>query len=362
MSDRYTVYFKGTLSTVTPFANSPEGSRGPNKEQMLQRLPINIGGGFIEVPIIPASTIRGKLRRAAARVLLDRFEQAGEKVTFNDWLLWSVGGVKGSGGEDIDPRERAEIIAKSAMLSVFGAGDSPARSMVGASLHVAPGIPTQEVRPIVLKGARAHEDKNPLLVSILPPEEMDKVSILIAANRDRSKLANRVKAQVRVLKKASIDKAKGKPSKTDDEMQTLETEITDLKRQLDEAIEAQKLVGSDTAIGRPLPGYEVLPGGLEIPHTMQVTLQPREYIGFALEALAEFAIDPVIGAHVSDGCGRIAGRYDAFVRRGRDRQVQHVGKISFGDMEGLQVEGEWLEECCRAWADLDFDPAAYRAA
>ena len=120
MSDRYTVYFKGTLKTESPFATSPEGNLGPNKEQLLPCMPVNVGGAFVDTPFIPASSIRGKLRRAAARVIQDRFQAAGEETTFADWLLWSVGGVKGTGGEDIDPRKRAEVIGKSAVLSVFG--------------------------------------------------------------------------------------------------------------------------------------------------------------------------------------------------------------------------------------------------
>ena len=361
----YTVYFRGTLTTESPYANCPPGHRKPrepNKDrQLLPRIQVNFGGAFEEVPFIQPSTLKGKLRRAAAHVIADRFADAEEQVTFLDWLLWSLGGVKGTDAEDLPPRERQAIIASSALLSTFGAGESPAKTMVGAAFHVGPAIPEIKVDPVVFDSARAHENSNPALLDILSPEGVDQVTNYAAANRDRSQLSTKIKALEREVAKARKADAENKPFEGD--LAEMEARLADLQRLLAEAVAAQKALGTaELSIGRPLPGYEALPAGLEMPHAMQLTGQPKAHVGFVLEALDEFAIDPIIGAHVSHGCGRISARYDVSIREGRSRQVQSVGRISYGGFDGLRVEGEWLEGCRKAWGELDFKPAAYRAA
>ena len=165
---KQTIYLKGTITTDTPYATSPEGCRGRNDEQLLPKLPVNIGGAIKMQPYIPAAGLKGKLRRAAAHVILDRFIDAGKTLTFEDWLLLACGGVKGSEREDIDPRDRARIIDQSALLSLFGAGASPAGGMVGAKLHMFPALPQGDVETAFVKGTRAHEDKRPVLGEILP--------------------------------------------------------------------------------------------------------------------------------------------------------------------------------------------------
>ncbi len=359
--EKLTVYFQGNLRTETPFANSPEGNKGPNKEQLLPRMPINIGGGFRQTVFVPASTLRGKIRRAAARVLLARFDALGEPVSFDDWLLWSVGGVKGSDDERVEVRRRAAIIEASALLAMFGAGDSPARTMVGARLHVDPGLPQEEIPATIVKGARGAENRNPELVEFLDPGEIDKVQAYTDANRDRSQLDKDVKEIGRDLHKAERAEAAGKgPGK--EAIETQRTRLEKAQRDLQEAVEAQRLVGSDNAIGRPLPGYEVIPAGAVFPHRMVAKAATPLQIGFVLAALREFALDPVIGAHVSDGCGRISAQYHIQIRRGRGDALEAVGRLAYGDLTGLSLDGTEPRSWLQLWDETRLDPAAYRAA
>jgi CRISPR type IV-associated protein Csf2 len=359
---RFTVYFDGTLTTITPFANSPEGNRGRNDEQLLPRLPINLGGTFKEVPIIPSATLRGKIRRAAARVLLDRFTTMKEPVGFDDWLLWALGGVKGTGDERLDVRRRASVIEGSALLAMFGAGESPAGGMVGARLHINPAIPTGDIPVAVVKGARAAENRAPYLIEIMPETEMDRVQAYTDANRDRSKLQKSRDALSKEIAKHEKAQAQRKPTASPEQLVSKRAELLELDDKLQAAIDAQRLVGSDNAIGRPLPGYEVIPARTELPHRMVIKAGTKEQIGFVLAALEEFALDPVIGAHHAAGCGRVAGLYDVKIRRGRQRSIEHVGRAAYGDLEGLSLDGDFLTECRAAWEKHAIDPNAYRAA
>ena len=64
---QFTVYFDGTLTTVSPFATCPPDNKGRNNELLLPRIPVNRGGALEDTPFIPASTLKGPIRRAAAR-------------------------------------------------------------------------------------------------------------------------------------------------------------------------------------------------------------------------------------------------------------------------------------------------------
>ena len=358
---KQTIYLEGAITTDTPYATSPEGWRGRNDEQLLPRIPVNIGGAIKPQPYIPASGLKGKLRRSAAHVILDRFTDAGEIITFEDWLLLASGGVKGSEREDIDPRDRAKIIEQSAMLSLFGAGASPAGGMVGAKLHIFPALPQGDVETAFVKGARAHEDKRPVLGEILPPEEMGKVALYSAANRDRSRLKKETEALDRKVRDEEKAVAKGKPTMTGEELRKLREAAAQAKVDHDEAVAAQKVVGSDVSLGRPLPGYEVIPAGLDIPHAMQLMAVTTAEAGLFIEALDRFALDPVIGAHVSSGCGRISARYDVMVRRRGERHFEVVGQLSFGGLDGLNTEGDVIRSWRNAWVEREFIPDHYRA-
>ena len=359
---KQTIYLKGTITTDTPYATSPEGCRGRNDEQLLPKLPVNIGGAIKMQPYIPAAGLKGKLRRAAAHVILDRFIDAGKTLTFEDWLLLACGGVKGSEREDIDPRDRARIIDQSALLSLFGAGASPAGGMVGAKLHMFPALPQGDVETAFVKGTRAHEDKRPVLGEILPPEEMGRVALYSAANRDRSRLKKDAAALAKKVRDEEKVAAKGKPTMTDEELSKLRETAAQAKVDYDKAVAAQKEIGSDVSLGRPLPGYEVIPAGLDLPHEMQLVAVTAVEAGLFIEALDRFALDPVIGAHTSSGCGRISAHYDVMVRQQGERQHEVVGRLSFGGLDGLVAEGDAFEGWRNAWTEKEFVPDHYRAA
>ena len=198
-------------------------------------------------------------------------------------------------------------------------------------------------------------------MEFLDPGEIDKVQAYTDANRDRSQLDKDVKEIGRDLHKAERAEAAGKgPGK--EAIETQRTRLEKAQRDLQEAVEAQRLVGSDNAIGRPLPGYEVIPAGAVFPHRMVAKAATPLQIGFVLAALREFALDPVIGAHVSDGCGRISAQYDIQIRRGRGDALEAVGRLAYGDLTGLSSDGTEPRSWLQLWDETRLDPAAYRAA
>jgi CRISPR type IV-associated protein Csf2 len=352
---RKTILIEGSLTTVTPFANSPEGCVGRNKERLLPRMPINVGGSWVDTAYIPAATLRGRIRRAAAHVVRERFEIGGETITFDDWLLWSVGGVKGDERErNLSPTVRQSIIDTSPLLSMFGAGASPA-GFVAGQFCIQPGLPSEDVPVVMVEGARAAEHRNVELAEILPETEMERVHLYTLANTERADLVTEIKN-----KKREFGAARKKDDP--DEANRLEGEIAELEQQLTEAEQAQRKIGSINAIGRPLPGYEVIPPGVVFQHTMMIRHGLSEHVGFALCALEQFALEPRIGAHAAAGCGYMAGDYDVkLMPQAREERPRHIGRLRFSPGSGLSLEGEELQELVEAWEKHDFQADAWRA-
>jgi len=358
----YTVFFEGTLKLESPFASCPPTDTKSNVAR-LPRLPVYRGGAFELVPHVKPAAIRGKIRRAAAEVLRARYEQAGADIKEVDWFLWTVGGVKGNQRETMDVIERAKIIEDSALLAMFGAGASPAGGMVsGTSFRIDPGIPLSTEVGIV-SGARGAENLNPALSTFLSPAEMERVQEYTDANAERSKKNNSVKALKAELSKLIRKAGKNGKAATKEDSQALDAkrlEMATAEAEHAELSDHAQEVGSSNAMGRPLAGYEVLPQGLEIPHGLQLVAATEAHIGFILESIAEFALDPVIGAHISSGCGKISADYAVRFRAGRGRVSTQAGTMAFSGRGGLEIQSEFLERCLQAWKDLAFVPDHYR--
>ena len=368
---RHNLELRGSITTVTPFANSPAGCKiesGADKGlQKLPRMPvITPNGGAIDTPFISASAIRGVLRRAAAEEVAELFAARGEEVRFPDWLLFSVGGVKGTEKETCSPRERHEYIEGNPLVALFGAGAAGAGGMIGSKLHIAHAIPDSEIKPPKVEGARAHEDKSLRLLEILPEDQQALAWDFTVANRDRSELSGQVKSKERELRAARNARKKEDNAKAE----ALSAELDDLKERLRKAVDIQEQFGTSNAIGRPLPGYEVIPSGAEIPHRMSLDAASLSQVGLFFAALRRFARDPVIGAHRAHGCGRIRCDYKVIQREGES--IRRLGTLKIGEREDIpesaeewqnfQITGEALtelEERAAGWRE-SADPKKFR--
>ena len=334
--ERFNLELRGQLVTATPFANSPKGcvkKYDPDKGlQQLPMMPVFQNGAQMESPYIPASTFRGVLRRAAAEEVAEFFRQRGEDVRLTDWLLFSIGGVKGSEKESCSPRVRHEYIESNPLVALFGAGDAGAGGMIGSKLHIAHAIPAFKVEPRQVEGARAHEDKSPRLLEVLSDEQQDIAWQLTLANSHRSDLSTKVKDLER--KRKAAQSKRGKTG--GDELPEIDRQLDELKKRLDKAVAIQEQFGTSNAIGRPLPGYEVIPAGVEIPHRMTLADASLSQVGLFFAALRRFARDPVIGAHRSHGCGRLRGDYAVYRREGETHK--RLGHLEFGESEKEDAE------------------------
>ena len=238
------------------------------------------------------------------------------------------------------------------MLSLYGAGDSAA-GFVGSKASIGHAIPGHGIKPTLITGVRTGEHRNPELPTVLSPSEMDKVREMTEANTTRSRLANEVKAKDRIFKKLAKEVTDGKRLVNDAEVVEAGEALGVLQSQLKAAQDIANLHGGDVSLLLPLPGYECLPVGVVLDHKLQLTGVTEIETGLFLDGLANFAIDPRIGAHKAQGLGEISGRYDVYVLD--RRKWERDGELSFAPLTGLEFTSETLANAIEIWNSSDVE-------
>lgn len=84
------------------------------------KLPLHVAGERVLVPVVPANTLRGGLRRAAADLILESFRARGLRITMSTWQGLRAGAVHGH-PDGADPSiEEAMAAANDPYLGLFG--------------------------------------------------------------------------------------------------------------------------------------------------------------------------------------------------------------------------------------------------
>jgi CRISPR type IV-associated protein Csf2 len=330
---KHTVILDGTLTALSPIAVSPPSdAKDKDRVQRLPTMPVISDGVAHTTAYLPASTIRGALRRAAVAVVIDLLaETGGPKLTPNDYLLLALGGVKdrkdeGAGADKgVDLQAVREFRRTNPLVSLFGAMAID----VGGNLRVGHGVPTVPFQPGHL-GVGARHDPFARQPELLELFDADAAREFLDRNADRQE-GNRLETQAEHAKrKLSQMKAK----KKDDDSKALTAQIEQLQADAKAAFER---AGGAVNIQQPLAGYEALPIGLEMRHRIVGDQLPPIELALLLAALERFARQPTLGGHAAHGCGEITGTWAVSVAR-RGAAAQAAGTITLANHQGLVVE------------------------
>lgn len=127
------VIIEGVLRTVSPLhisapgehTHTPDGMKTAFPCTRTRTMPVyapeaaNRFGGMIEVPVVPATTLRGRLRREAARVVEECVAGKGELPDWQTYQMLHSGAISGK-PKTIDSLETHRVLRNHVFLGLFG--------------------------------------------------------------------------------------------------------------------------------------------------------------------------------------------------------------------------------------------------
>jgi len=317
--NKHTLIIEATLRTVGPlsirlpvaegaaenrWANFPVLTRGLDDE-----------GNPLQTGYLPATTVRGFLRRAIVTDAMERAAAEGRPYTLQRAYADLIGQDAASEkSEDVDLVKLAAQRDAEPVADLFGLGMT-----LKSRLFVSHFLPRVNVLPEVTSGVRKDLEDTEGVLDALSAADRDLYLGRSAANSERAAAAAVVTDLRRKLKKA----------------ERAGEDTADLAAALKAAEE--RVAGFEDRMGemknssRTLTSYFALPAGLDLLGRLVIE-RARErdlpMIELALDALSR---RPLLGAQVARGCGEVAGSFDVL----RDGVL--IRRISVGGWKPAQM-------------------------
>ncbi|KWA83705.1 hypothetical protein WL29_20270 [Burkholderia ubonensis] len=310
-----------TFTTLQPVAiklpdqeGHPTMTRGVDSE-----------GRPLKTAYIPATTLRGKLRRLAVRPLMERAAAAGAP-----WSLFQV--YEAMLGQDTqsETSEKVDLAAlkkrreENHIVDLFGAGLGVKSRLSVGHLMPARGV---HVQPEKFAGVRKDLDSDLNLLDLMSADEVAIFEARSAYNSDRSSLAAVEKQLKLQLKKAEKAEKDGKGTK--EAVDTLRAACDKAEAELNAATERMGALKNST---KTLTSYEAIPAGIELFSRMVISNAQAKDLELMIAVLDAFSRQPVLGGQVARGCGEIAGKLDILTDAG-----VLLGAVEFGDYKTAKV-------------------------
>lgn len=354
MSERFNLRLTGTLTTLAPVTivppNAEEVVRADKSKYRRVASATVYRNGLRETrPIIPGSTLRGRLRRSAMEVYL---HLAGKKVPLAEWHQNAVGGIKGAEAENaFDVVFRQTIREKNPILALFGAG-SP---WMMSRAKIENAIPQHAVETDLVGGVRADDGRREQeFFAKLTDDSVDEWMSLVDANALRTQMKlerGKLAGELRAARKA----------KETAEIQRIEVAL----KALEEKENASKALTSNP-VSMPLT-HEAVPCGVVMDHAMSLDSVTAEEVGLFMAAWNLWVqAKPAIGQHENVGYGLLSGEYtarltkaadvDPFSARGRGEEIGTIVATPHVGLENVPEQLTGMMEAFRtAFADGRYD-------
>lgn len=338
-----TIHFTGKITTLEPLTVTLKDSVSASGH----RLPRN--GGYSSVPYFPGTTIRGVLRHAAHRVVVERMAaENGGVVPFDlaDHFMLAQGVDIVNQAEtirlgEINAGER--IRSANPLLSLFGRWGLMGKAGIGNA------TPTGEEQWAMFGGgARTIMfERDESLIDLLEPDQVERLERIISEQAEASIDIQSIKSEQAALR--ALLKTMNKEA-----AQELRTKI----RELDEQIKARKEKKSEAyeSIRRPLDSYEAFIAGAELSHRMVIKNATDTEAGLFIAALIRFAAHSRLGGHSGHNCGLVEAAWQVTTWKPGELTPARLGDISL-TQDGVKITGQEIEkmlETFRENKDLNF--------
>ncbi|MCJ1902141.1 MULTISPECIES: hypothetical protein [Paracoccus] len=330
MTDLWDIRLVGSLETLSPFCVIPpsadEVTRADgSKFRRISRRTIYQDGLRESRPVVPGSTLRGRLRRSAVEVVRG---MTGDRVPLAQWHQNAIGGIKGSESEaSFDVQLRINLREKNPVLALFGAG-SP---WMISRASISDAIPEGPVETDLIGGARSDDGRRDgSFFEKLDADALEQWHAMANANSART----RYKKAMRELN-ATLRAARKNGSAE---------EVARLEAELGELAKREETVGllSTNPVSMPLQ-HEAIPAGVRMQHRITLSAVTAAEAGLFIAAMNHWMKSkPALGQHESLGYGLLRGEYDAYLSPARSDDPFAIGQanaVSLGTMIAEPVSG-----------------------
>ena len=276
--------FSGFITALQPLAIKP-----PETEVAV--MPVRTSSGETKESVyIPATTIRGRLRRGVAHALL-----GDRKRSLDDLYATIIGQTRYSEEKSdyVNLEVLAQLRAANPVTSLFGLGLG-----LKSRILVSHGIPGEPVEKITLRGVRRDLDADERDFSALSNEERTAWVARANANSDRATLDNQIEAAERDQRKAK---------KANDEEQL--AKIAKLLEGLHTARTKAAALATSAVSIKQIVSHEAAPAGTVFNSEFVVANPAQADLGLVLLALDELSMSPFIGGQQARGCGKMKFEY-----------------------------------------------------
>lgn len=295
--------------------------------------------GEEKTAFIPATSIRGRLRRCAWSEVAEALAAADKPASLAAFYMSAIGQTPESEQE----QEKIELLkieaarADNPIASLFGSGLG-----LASKLQVSMAVPNTAVLPQEIRGVRK-DISSEELDALAKDAEKDWV-VKATANSARAKASAKA-----VKLSRDIYKLKQKGGDVE--------KIAALEKDLQKVREAEATATDDagSAVSTLMPiGYQAIPSGTEFNLTMRAKGATVNEVGILLRALDRFSLNPVLGAQTARGCGEVAMQCNLRVRDVGAERWTEAGTIKVGGFERaiVKAQGPIVEEALAAQREM----------
>lgn len=308
---------KVTLKTEQPLSiKMPQAEYVPSNKwdnAPVMTLGLNSEGEPMETAYIPASTIRGMLRRNVALPAMEKRAAEGHPFTLHEAYADLIGQDAASEKQpdEIDPMAIRKLRLENPIVDLFGSGLG-----VKSRIKVSHFLPDHHVLPSVFTGVRKDlgDNDDGAVLDLISSD--DREEYLARTN------ANSKRAQAEALLTSLRRKKKQGKGGAD-----IDQEIAAAGAKVEEY---EAIMGDMKNSSRTLLHYYALPAGVEWKGRIIVDRSTDVDVEAIIAALDRFSTYPMLGGQQARGCGELSGTAEIM----KDGQIKKI--VSFGGFAASQ--------------------------
>lgn len=316
------IVINATLTTVGPLSIKMPVAEG-GRENGFDNFPVmtrgvDEAGNKLQTGYLPATTLRGFLRRAVTLRNMRAAAEAGKPYrlpqVYGEMIGQDAESEKQAG--DIDLLALRQARDASPVLDLFGSGLG-----IKSRLKVSHFLPQVNVLPEVFTGVRKDLDDTEEALDLLDPKDMTTFLGRSESNNRRAAAAavvRQLEGQVRKLER------KGEAVPED-----MATALTVARAELEKY---KGEMGDMQNSTRTIVQHYALPTGLELTGRLVVENARDRDLELLDYALDQFSLRPVLGAHSARGCGELAGTFHYF-----DQDSKLLKTVAIGNYQPARL-------------------------